>query len=53
MSERYRKIESAVEKVGGGIIAVLGAISVKLPDVALGLALFLIGKWREPKRQNA
>jgi hypothetical protein len=49
MNERFRRIESNAEKIGGSIITALGIISLNLPEVALGLALVFIGKWRTPK----
>ncbi len=47
--ETYRKAESIFEKGLGGALTLLGVISVDYPMVAVGLAIFFIGRWREPK----
>jgi hypothetical protein len=51
-NETFRKIESTAEKVSGGIIALLGVLSLSAPSVALGLGLYFIGRWRTPKKEG-
>jgi hypothetical protein len=53
MKEGFRNLESTAEKVGGGLLFVLGVIAGEYPAAALGAALFVIGLWRKPKSQKA
>lgn len=48
-----RRVETTAEKVGGGVIAALGLIALELPAVALGIALYIVGRARTPKTQRA
>ena len=41
-----RKTEVVVEKGGGGLIALAGLASLNIPEVAVGVALYFIGKFR-------
>jgi hypothetical protein len=52
MKERLRRFESSAEKYGGGVIAVIGAVSLNYPAVALGLAIMFIGIARTPEAKK-
>lgn len=48
-----RRVEPTAEKVGGGLIAVLGLLSADAPAVVAGVLIYLLGRARTPKMQSA